>query len=127
MLDSERIDVYGAGRGDIAAGRIDVRVLTLLLCLAQKYDGVAVTSLVTATATRARGALHARLRPSGGHRRAAPSRSSATRSRGITERALRDILLLPEELQPEQLISLFDLGGPSFAAADHNDHIHAGF
>ena len=46
---------------------------------------------------------------------------------GITERALRDILLLPKELQPEQLISLFDLGGPSFAAADHDDHIHAGF
>ena len=47
VLDSERIDVYDAGRRDIAAGRIDVRVLTLLLYLAEKYDGVTVTSLVT--------------------------------------------------------------------------------
>ena len=46
---------------------------------------------------------------------------------GITEVALRRILLLPRELQPSELISLFDLGGPSFALADHADHIHVGF
>jgi len=46
---------------------------------------------------------------------------------GLTERALRDILLLPKELWPSELISLFDMGGPSFAMADHADHIHVGF
>ena len=46
---------------------------------------------------------------------------------GMTERALRDILLLPKELWPSELISLFDMGGPSFAMADHADHIHVGF
>jgi hypothetical protein len=30
-------------------------------------------------------------------------------------------------MQPHQLISLMDLGGPSFAMADHADHIHVGY
>ena len=130
VLDSERIDVYEGGRRDIAAGRIDVRVLTLLLYLAEKYDGVTVTSLITGHGYYARPgvpSMHAFGRavdiaalngtPILGHQEPG----------GITEQALRDILLLPDELQPKELISLFDLGGPSFAAADHDDHIHAGF
>ena len=46
---------------------------------------------------------------------------------GITERAVRAILLLPSELQPKQVISLLGLGGPSFALANHYDHIHIGY
>jgi hypothetical protein len=46
---------------------------------------------------------------------------------GLTERALWNILLLPDELGPSELISLLDLGGPSFALDDHGDHIHAGY
>ena len=30
-------------------------------------------------------------------------------------------------LQPHQIISLLDLGGPTLAMADHADHIHVGF
>ena len=46
---------------------------------------------------------------------------------GLTERTLWRILLLPAELEPNELISLFALGGPSFALDDHADHIHAGY
>jgi hypothetical protein len=46
---------------------------------------------------------------------------------GLVERAVRDILLLPAEVRPRQLISLLGLGGPSFPLADHGDHIHVGF
>jgi len=105
-------------------------VLTLLLYLAEKYDSVTVTSLITGHGYYAGPGV--------------PSMHSFGRAvdiaalngtpilghqdpGGITEQALRDILLLPDELQPTELISLFDLGGPSFAAADHDDHIHAGF
>jgi hypothetical protein len=130
VLDSERIDVYEAGRQDIAAGRIDVRVLTLLLYLAEKYDGVTVTSLVTGHGYYARPgvpSMHAFGRAVDiAALRGIPILGNQEPG-GITEQALHYILLLPEELQPEQLISLFDLGGPSFAAADHDDHIHAGF
>ena len=46
---------------------------------------------------------------------------------GITEHAVRAILLLPSELQPKQVISLLGLGGPSFPLANHYDHIHIGY
>jgi hypothetical protein len=46
---------------------------------------------------------------------------------GLTERAVRDILLLPAEVQPRQVISLLGLGGASFPQADHADHIHVGY
>jgi hypothetical protein len=46
---------------------------------------------------------------------------------GLTERAVRNILLLPAELAPQQVISLLGLGGASFPLADHGDHIHVGY
>jgi hypothetical protein len=46
---------------------------------------------------------------------------------GLTEKAVRNILLLPVELRPKQVISLLGLGGPSFPLADHYDHIHVGY
>jgi hypothetical protein len=130
VLESDRLVLYPGGREDVAAGRIDPRVLALLLYLAEKYDGVTITSLVSGHGYFARpGApsMHVfgravdiaaiRGTPILGHQQPG----------GVTEGALRDILLLPDELQPAQVISLIDLGGPSFAASDHHDHIHIGF
>jgi hypothetical protein len=45
----------------------------------------------------------------------------------ITERAVREILMLPAELMPRQVISLLGLGGASFPLANHADHIHVGY
>jgi len=46
---------------------------------------------------------------------------------GVTEQGVRNILLLPAEMQPRQVISLLGLGGPSFPLANHYDHIHVGY
>src|SRR5205085_11384478 len=46
---------------------------------------------------------------------------------GVTERAVRDVLLLPPGLMPKQFISLLGLGGPSFPLANHYDHLHIGY
>ena len=46
---------------------------------------------------------------------------------GVTDRAVRAILTLQGTMVPAELISLLDLGGPSFAMADHDDHIHVGY
>jgi hypothetical protein len=46
---------------------------------------------------------------------------------GLTEDAVRNIVLLPSELMPRQIISLLGLGGPSFPLGDHGDHIHVGY
>jgi hypothetical protein len=40
---------------------------------------------------------------------------------------VRDLLLLPAEVMPRQIISLLGMGGPSFPMADHYNHIHLGF
>jgi hypothetical protein len=45
----------------------------------------------------------------------------------VTEKAVRNILLLPAELQPRQVISLIGMGGPSFPLSNHDDHIHVGY
>jgi Transglycosylase-like domain len=130
VLASRRLLIYTGGRGDVQAGRVDVRVLTLLLYLAQRYHSVTVSCLVTGHSfltTAGRPSLHPFGRavdiaalngtPILGHQQPG----------GLTEHALRRILLLPRELQPSELISLFNLGGPSFALPDHADHIHVGF
>jgi hypothetical protein len=45
----------------------------------------------------------------------------------MTEAAVRNVLLLPAELQPRQVISLLGMGGPSFPMGNHDDHIHVGY
>jgi hypothetical protein len=46
---------------------------------------------------------------------------------GVTERAVRQVLALPDSVEPKQVISLLTLGGPSFALPDHYNHIHIGY
>jgi hypothetical protein len=45
----------------------------------------------------------------------------------MTEELLRTVLRLQGTLVPDELISLQELGGPSFAMADHADHVHIGW
>ncbi len=40
---------------------------------------------------------------------------------------IRDVLSLQGTILPDQVISLMDLGGPSFAMSDHHDHVHIGY
>jgi hypothetical protein len=45
----------------------------------------------------------------------------------ITEELLRAVLRLQGTLTPDELISLQEFGGPSFAMGDHADHVHIGY
>ena len=45
----------------------------------------------------------------------------------ITEAVIRDLLMLQGPMEPHQIISLMDMGGPTFVLPDHDDHIHVGF
>jgi hypothetical protein len=40
---------------------------------------------------------------------------------------LRDLIALQGTMRPAQLISLMELGPPTFALSDHADHIHVGY
>jgi hypothetical protein len=130
VLASRRLAIYPSGRVDIANGVTDVRVLLLMSYLSSRYRDVTVTSLTTGhTLFTASGNVSAH-----SYGRAVDIAAlngtpilGNQEPRGLTERALWNILLLPAELEPKQLISLFALGGPSFALADHADHVHAGY
>ena len=130
MLDDPRIDIYAGGRGDLSSGLIDVRVIVLIRYLTNVFGQASVSSLHSGHRLYARpGVVSAHIyglavdiaalgkTPIAGHQQPG----------GITEQAVQSILLLPAELQPQQVISLLGLGGPSFPLADHADHIHVGY
>ena len=130
ILRDPRIEIYPMGRVDVEAGRIDVRVLVLMLYLRRAYGQVTVSSLQSGHRLFARPhVVSAHIYGLAVDISALGNLSVAGNQHpgGLTERAVRDILLLPAELQPRQVISLLGLGGPSFPLADHGDHIHVGY
>ena len=93
VLRDGRIAIYGAGRGDVAFGHVDVRVLVVMLYLAERRGSISVTSLISGHGVFAKSG-HVSLHSSGravdigsvggvsiaGHQGAG----------GVTEQALRD-------------------------------------
>ena len=130
VLADRRIVIYTAGRADVAAGRTDVRVLVLLRYLRIAHGSVTVSSLTSGHRLYARpGVVSAHVYGLAVDIAALGGRSIAGNQEpgGLTERAVRNVLLLPAELAPRQVISLLGLGGASFPLADHDDHIHVGY
>jgi hypothetical protein len=130
VLRDPRISIYPGGRVDIGLHHVDVRVIVLIRYLRVTFGEVSITSLVSGHRYYARpGVVSAHMYglavdvavlggvPIAGHQEPGD----------VTEKAVEAILLLPAELQPQQIISLLGLGGPSFPLADHYDHIHVGF
>ncbi|HEX8066311.1 MAG TPA: lytic murein transglycosylase [Thermoleophilaceae bacterium] len=130
VLSDERIDVYPAGRADIRTGQIDRRVLATLEFLAESGLRPTVTSLKTG---------HGQFTTSGNvsehwsgnavdiaQVNGIPIIGHQDRG-GITEQAVKRLMLLQGTMRPHQVISLLDFGANTLSMADHNDHIHVGF
>jgi hypothetical protein len=130
VLTDERLDIYAGGRADVQQGKIDVRVLVLMLYMAEAHGQVTVSSLESGHRLYSRpGVISAHV-----YGLAVDIAGLANRPiyvnqdpGGLTEKAVRSILRLPAEVQPQQVISLLGLGGPSFPLGDHGDHIHVGY
>ena len=130
VLHDQRLSIYPGGRQDVAKGHVDVRVLAVMLYLAESYHRVTVSCLISGHHLYARpGVVSAHI-----YGRAVDiaalngvSIYGHQQPGGITEQAVRSILMLPGGMLPAQVISLFGMGGPSFALANHADHIHVGF
>jgi len=130
VLADERLSIYSCGRSDIASGQIDRRVLAALEYLAEKGYRLTITSLKCG---------HGFLTASGN----VSNHSSGNAvdiatingapvlgnqgSGTLTDAVLKEVLRFQGTMAPEELISLEELGGPSFALADHADHIHIGW
>ena len=130
LLSDRNVSIYEGGRNDIVQNKVDVRVLAVIAYLRESFGQVTVSSLVSDHRLYARpGVISAHVSghavdiaglgdtPIQGHQEPG----------GMTERAVREILFLPTEVMPRQVISLLGLGGPSFPMADHYNHIHIGF
>jgi Transglycosylase SLT domain len=130
VLADERIEIYECGRDDIRSGQIDRRVLATLAYLAESGLRPTVTSLKCGHGfyTSSGNVSHhssgnavdiAKVNgiPILGHQEPG----------GITDQTVRRLMLLQGTMAPAQIISLLEIGGATFAMADHNDHIHVGF
>jgi hypothetical protein len=130
VLSDPRIEVYEGGQNDIRSGQIDRRVLATLAYLAESGLKPTVTSLKSGHSvyTSSGNVSHhssgnavdiAKINgiPILGHQEAG----------GITEHTVRRLMLLQGTMKPDQIISLLEMGGPTFAMQDHADHIHVGF
>src|SRR4051812_37323653 len=130
VLHDSRISIYPGGRVDVANHRVDVRVLSVMLYLADTFHSVTVSCLISGHRLYARpGVVSAHI-----YGRAADIAALGgttiyghQQPGGVTEQGVRSLLLLPPEMLPAQIISLLGLGGPSFPLANHYDHIHVGF
>jgi hypothetical protein len=130
VLHDSRVSIYAGGRNDVAEHKVDVRVLATILYLAQTFHQVTVSCLISGHRLFARpGVISAHI-----YGRAADiaalggvSIYGHQQPGGVTERAVRALLMLPGGMLPQQIISLLGLGGPSFPLANHYDHIHVGF
>lgn len=132
VLNDSRITIYDGGRSDIEAGVVDPRVLVTLRFLANRFGQVTVSSLVSGHGvftSSGNVSLHS-------YGQAVDiavlddtviTGAEQADKHGVTVNALKDILLMPKSVQPNELISLWELGGPSFAMPDHADHIHVGW
>ena len=130
ILGDSRVGLTAAGASDIVAGRVDVRVLVVIRYLVVRFDQVSVSSLVTGHRFFARPKVVSAhvdgLAVDVSSVRGLPIAGNQSIG-GVAERAIMSLLRLPAEVRPQQVISLLGLGGPSFAQADHGDHIHVGF
>ncbi len=132
VLKSEDITVYPGGRKDIAAGRINRRVLQTLVFLDRSGLNPTVSSLTTG---------HSRF-TSGGNISAhsyghavdisAINGTSIAGNQGVgtvTAKALKRLVQLQGYGRPNQIISLMTIADRenTLAMSDHADHIHVGF
>jgi transglycosylase-like protein with SLT domain len=130
VLSDPRVDIYPCGRRDIKTGQIDIRVLRTLEYLAERGLRPSVTSLKCGhgfytksgnvsehSSGNAVDIAKVNGIPILGHQEKG----------GIAEQTIRALLFLQGTNRPHQVISLIDMGGPTFVMGDHDDHIHVGF
>ena len=131
VLADNRIEIYPGGRNDIKTGQIDRRVLALLSYLAESGLRPTVTSLKAGRAGRLTSSGNVSQHVYGSAVDIARINGTPILGNqdpgGVTDQAVRRIMQLQGTMEPDQVISLLDLGGPTLAMDDHADHIHVGF
>jgi hypothetical protein len=131
VLADPHLDIYGCGRNDIAAGKIDRRVLAVLEYLVSKGFSMRISALECG---------HSYLTSSGNvSEHSTGDAVDIAEINGVpvaghqgpgtlTDELIRTVLQLQGTMHPHQVISLENLPGEtSFALPDHYDHVHIGY
>jgi murein DD-endopeptidase MepM/ murein hydrolase activator NlpD len=130
VLNDPNLEIYSCGREDIQAGRIDRRVLATLEYLVQRGFRLTITSLECGHSTMTTSGNISEHSTGNAVDIAAVNGIPIYGNQGkgsITEAVINELLKLQGPMAPHQIISLMEMGGPTFAMADHDDHIHVGF
>ncbi|MBW3662706.1 MAG: lytic transglycosylase domain-containing protein [Actinobacteria bacterium] len=133
VLANPRLEIYDAGRADIAAGRIDARVLQVLQLASERHT-LTITSLRTGHSRCVGGGDFDGCRTSHHwYGRAAdiavvddrPVHTTNQLARGLVEW----LAALDSGLRPTEIGTPWaDLGvAPFFSDSDHRDHVHLGY
>jgi hypothetical protein len=127
-----RITLYACGREDIAAHRIDRRVLVVLRFLAWSGLHPTVTSLECGHGVYTSSGNVSEHSTGGAVDIAAINGVPILGNQGpgsVTEATIRELLTLRGAMAPHQIISLMTFAGAgnTLALSDHDDHIHVGF
>jgi Transglycosylase SLT domain/Peptidase family M23 len=131
VLADEGIELSDCDRIEVRAGQIDRRLLAAVAYLSEQGFRLTITSMLC-----------------GRHGSITTSGNVSNHSFGnavdiatingvpvlghqgpgtLTHELLEAVLRLQGTLVPDELISLEELGGPSFAMGDHADHVHIGY
>ena len=130
VLADPRLEIYECGRQDIQSGQIDRRLLAMLEYLAERGYRLTITSLKCGHSTYTSSGNISQHSIGGAVDIAAINGQSILGNQGpgtLSYSLVRDVLALQGTMEPSQVISLMDFGGPSFAMADHADHVHVGY
>jgi murein DD-endopeptidase MepM/ murein hydrolase activator NlpD len=130
VLSNPRIAIYACGRDDIQTHQIDARILRTLSMLAARGFRLGITSLKCGHSVYTTSGSVSHHSSGNAVDIASVNGRPLLGNQGpgsITEAVIRELLRMQEPNQCDQIISLMDLGGPTFSMADHADHIHCGF
>ena len=132
VLVNPRLKIYEAGRGDIANGRIDVRLLTLLMQLSTKYE-LSISSLQTGHSKCVGGGDYAGCDVSNhyfgrGADIAIVNRDLVTSGSHEAQELTDRLTGLSGALRPDEVGSPWSVDSPGhFTDEAHADHIHVGY
>jgi hypothetical protein len=130
VLANPLLEIYSCGRSDIQTGQIDRRVLALFEYLTARGYRLTITSLKCGHSVYTSSGNISQHSIGGAVDIAQINGLPVLGNQGpgsITEALVRDILELQGTMYPDQVISLMDFGGSSFAMGDHADHVHVGY
>ncbi len=131
VLADENIELSDCDHIEIRAGQIDRRLLAALAYLSEQGFRLTITSMLCGR--------HGSITTSGNiSNHSFGNAADIAMINGVpvlghqgpgtlTHELLEAALRLQGTLVPDELISLEELGGPSFAMGDHADHVHIGY